>query len=146
MQGASRSRHGAYAVPHASAAAGSGGACLFGGLQPFLRSRLGPRLDRGILDRRLFDQSSITEKAGDPIGRQRAGAEPMLDALCLQRDPIGVRPVEHRVVGPELFDKAAVTRAARIRDDDAVIGALFRAAARQADLQRHALTFSLMAE
>src|SRR6266481_2655359 len=61
----------------------------------------------------------------------------MLDALGFEGHPIGMRAVEHRVVGPELFDEAAVARAARVGDDDAVIRALFGTAARQADLQRH---------
>ena len=34
----------------------------------------------------------------------------MLDPFGFQGHPIGVRAVEHRVVGPELLDKAAIAR------------------------------------
>src|SRR5271166_999702 len=66
----------------------------------------------------------------------------MLDAFGFEGHPIGVRAVEHRVVGPELFDEAAVAWAARVGHDDAVIGALFGTATSEADLQRHAVSLS----
>ena len=48
----------------------------------------------------------------------RTNPEPMLDALFLQGDPIGVAALQHRVVGAELFDEPPVAWAARIGDDD----------------------------
>jgi len=111
-------------------------------LQPFLRACLGPRLDRGLVYGGLLDQAGIAEKAGDAIGGKSADPEPMLDPLGFEGHPIGVRPVEHRIIGPELLDKAAIARTARVRNDDAVVGAFFGPSARQPDLQRHLVTFS----
>src|SRR6266404_9403436 len=127
--------------PDRSAAAGGSARRLFGGLQPFLSPRLWPRLDRGLAECWLFYQPGIAEKARDPIGGQRTYPEPVLNALSFEGHPIGMRAIEHRVVGPEPFDKAAIAGTARIRDDDAVIRALLRPSPREADLQRHSVTF-----
>jgi hypothetical protein len=61
----------------------------------------------------------------------------MLDALGLHHQPLGMPAVEHRIVGAELLDEAAVARAARIRHHNAVEGALFRAAPRHTNLEAH---------
>src|SRR5205085_2128133 len=121
--------------PVGSAAAGGGACRLFGGLQPLLSPSLRPGLDRGFANRRLLNKPGVAEEACDPIGRQRSDPEPMLDAFGLQRHPIGMRSVEHRIIGSELFDKAAVAGTVRIRDDNAVVRALLCAAARKADSQ-----------
>jgi len=84
---------------------------------------------------RLRHEAGVAEEAGDAVGRQGADAEPMLDALFLEDEPIGVALVEHRVVGADPLDEAPVARAARIRDDDAVERALLGAAAGEPDLQ-----------
>jgi hypothetical protein len=61
----------------------------------------------------------------------------MLDPFSLESHTIGMRPVEHRIIGPELFDKPAVAGTARIRDDNTVVGALLCASTRKPDFQRH---------
>src|SRR5215471_5532261 len=122
-------------MPMSSATATGGSGSFFRRLSPFLGARLWPRLRRRLPNCRLFDETGVAKKSRDAIGRQRADAEPMLNPFGLQCDPIGVRAIEHRVVGPEFLDKATVARTARIRDNDTVIGSLFRTTPRQADLQ-----------
>src|SRR5579863_162108 len=119
----------------ASAGGGLGG--LGRGLRLFLRLLPRLRLFRVVRHRRLRRDAGLAEEARDALARQRADAEPMRDPLGFEGHAIGMRAVEHRVVGAELFDEAAVARAARIRDDDAVIGPLLGAAAREPDLQCH---------
>src|SRR6516164_1526665 len=129
--------------PPARSAPTAGGACgFFGGLCPLLRARLRPRLDRVVGDRGFLDQTSIAQETGDALGRQGADPEPMPDPLGFEGHSIVMRALEHRVVGPELLDEATVARAARVGDDDAVEGALLGTTARQADFQRHAVSFS----
>src|SRR5579872_4221002 len=113
-----------------------------GGFGGFLGARLGlrlrRRLDRRLAPLRLRRQAGIAEEARHPVGRLRADAEPVADALFLQCHPLGVVARQHRIVGADLFEKAPVARAARVGDDDAVERPLFRAAPREPDLQRHA--------
>ena len=92
---------------------------FLGRLRALLRLGFRRRFDRRLADRRLLDQAGIAEEARDPVGRQRADPEPMLDPLVLQGHAVGMAAIEHRIVGAELLDKAAVARAARIGDDDA---------------------------
>src|SRR5205823_867986 len=120
-----------------SAAGGRRG--LGGFLSALLGLRLGCRFERRLADRRLADEPRIAEEAGDPFGRLGADPEPVLQALFLERHPIGMAALEHRVVGAELFDKAPVARAARVGDDDRVERPLLGAAAGEPDLQRHGL-------
>src|SRR5690348_3329401 len=78
---------------------------LFSSLEPLLRPRLRPRFDRRLAGRRLLNDPGIAEKAGDPIGRQCADPEPMLDSLGFEGYPIGMRAIEHRIVSSQFFDK-----------------------------------------
>ena len=67
----------------------------------------------------------------------RADAKPMLDAVFVQQQPVGMLVRQHRVVAAQLLDEAAVTRAAAVGDDDVVVRALLGASAGEADLQTH---------
>ena len=67
----------------------------------------------------------------------RAVAQPMRDALGFQLDAVGMLARQHRVVGAELLDEAAVARAAAVGDHDVVVGTLLRAGAGEADLEAH---------
>ena len=69
------------------------------------------------------------EETGDAIGRLCTDRNPMLRALDIQHDAIGVVLAEQRIVAADALDEAAVTRAARIGDDDAVIRPLLSATA-----------------
>ena len=75
------------------------------------------------------------EEAEHAVGRLRAHAEPMLDPLLDEFDALGRAFGQERIVGADLLDVAAVARAPRIGDDDAVIGPLLGAGPRQSDLQ-----------
>jgi hypothetical protein len=77
----------------------------------------------------------MAEELRHPVGRQGALAQPVGDALVLQADALGVVGRQHRVVAAELFDEAAVARAAAVGDDDVVVGPLLRAGAGKPDLQ-----------
>src|SRR6185437_1563384 len=122
------------------------------GLRRFARRRLAGRCRRlGALLRlglgrlailRLGREPGIAEEALHPLARQVADLQPMLDALGLQHDALGMPLVEHRVVGAELLDEAAVARAVRIRNDDAVEGPLLGPAAGQTDLECHESPFT----
>src|SRR5882672_6919927 len=110
-------------------------------LRALLRLCLGRRFRRRFADRRLGAEPDVAEELGDPVGRQGADAEPMLDALFLDDEALGVALVDHRVVGPDLLDEAAVARAARVGDDNRIEGALLRPAAGQPDLESHGVPF-----
>ena len=77
------------------------------------------------------------EEASDTIGRLRADAQPVRGALGVELHALRVILGEQRVVAAEALDEAAIARAARVCDDDLVIGALFRTAARQANGGSH---------
>src|SRR4051812_7666481 len=71
-------------------AARCGRSGLGGDLGALLRLGFRGRFDRGLADRRLFDNSGIAEELGDPLGRLRPNPEPVPDALLLQRHPLGM--------------------------------------------------------
>src|SRR3546814_11848916 len=76
---------------------------------------------------------SGVEEAGNAIGRLRADAQPMLRAVAVQRHALGIVLGEQRIIGADLLDEAAIARGAAVRHDDAVIGTLLGATARQTD-------------
>src|SRR5579872_4696452 len=118
--------------------AAGGGAGGFGGLLgALLRLRLRRGFLRPLVMRRLLDQPGIAEEAGHPLARLGADAQPMLDALFLQGHALGMAALQHRIVGAELLDEAAVARAARIGDDDRIERPLLGPAAGEPDFQRH---------
>src|SRR5712691_2577504 len=125
-------------VLRSGSAARSGGG-LGGFLGALLRLGLGRRLQWSLAECRLLDDARVAKEPRDPVGRLGADPEPMLEALFLERHPIGMAALQHRVVGAELFDKPPVARAARIGDDDRIERPLLGAAAGEPDLQRHQL-------
>ena len=68
-------------LPQLSASAGSGACRLLGGLHSLLSPRLWPGFDRGLANRRFLNEPGVAEETCDPIGRQRADPQPMLDPL-----------------------------------------------------------------
>src|SRR3546814_7897412 len=66
----------------------------------------------------------------------------MLDALAVKDHAIGGVLLQHRVVGADLLDEAAVARAGRLGDDDPVERALLGAAAGETNAERHGLILS----
>src|SRR5690349_6072917 len=97
-----------------------------GRLRPLLR--LGAR--RGLLGRLanlgLRPQAGVAEEARDAVARRRTHLEPMLDALALEHHALLVAALEHRIVGADLLDEAAIAGIAGIRDHDRVKRALLR--------------------
>jgi hypothetical protein len=66
----------------------------------------------------------------------------MLDAFGDERHALaGIG--ELGIVVADLFDEAAIARAARVGDDDVVVRALGGAGAGEADLERHAVFLAL---
>src|SRR5258708_10771410 len=70
----------------------------------------------------------------------------MLDALLLEDEAADMVLAQHRVIGADLLDEAAVARAARVGDDDRVEGALLGAAACQSDLESHGCPFDALCQ
>src|SRR3546814_19474587 len=66
----------------------------------------------------------------------------MVRAIGVELDALLVVLGEKRVVIADPLDEAAVARAARIGDDDAVIGTLLGAAARQTNAECHCVPSS----
>src|SRR6185437_3791899 len=93
------------------------------------------RAFRRLADRGLLAQARFAEETRDALARQRADAEPMLDALGLELDPFGMLLRQHRVIGAELFDEASVARAAAVRHHDLIEGPLLGAGPRHANLE-----------
>src|SRR4029079_14428282 len=60
---------------------------------------------------------------------------PVLHALQLQIDALVLR--EHRIVGAELLEEAAVARIARVGNDDAILRALFCANTSETNNETH---------
>src|SRR5882672_6784345 len=65
----------------------------------------------------------------------------MLYALKFEMDALLRILRQHRIIGAELLDEAAVARVARIGDDDAKLRALLGADASQADGESHFSSF-----
>ena len=84
-----------------------------------------------------LQHAGLVEEAEHAVGRLRALREPMLDALKVELDALGVLRGEEGIVGPDLLDEAAVARRALVGDDDPVEGPLLGAAPRQSDLHCH---------
>src|SRR3546814_3404608 len=88
------------------------------------------------------DVCSSDLEARNAVGRLRADTEPMVRAIGVELDALLVVLGEKRVVIADPLDEAAVARAARIGDDDAVIGTLLGAAARQTNAECHCVPSS----
>src|SRR5947209_13742073 len=79
-----------------SGAAGCSAGSVCGLLGACLRLGFRRRFVRRLAHCRLLHNAGIAEKARDAVARQCPDPEPMLDALFLQGDAIGVAAVEHR--------------------------------------------------
>ena len=99
-----------------------------------LFARLG--LLRVVARRALLDAGGI-EEAQDAVRRLGADAQPVRDAVGVELHALGQILRQQRIVGADLLDEAAVTRVAAVGHDDAVIGALLGAAARQTNCNCH---------
>jgi hypothetical protein len=80
---------------------------LFGALLGLLA---GLALLRVIAGGTLLDAGGV-EEAGDAIGRLRTDRQPMLGAIGVEHDALGVVLGEQRVVGADLLDEGAIARA-----------------------------------
>ena len=80
-----------------------------------------------LIDHRLLSHTGVSQEAGDTVGWQSANAHPVLDAFILEHQPFGMVLGDHRVVGANLFDKAAIAGAAGIGDNEVIEGAFFSA-------------------
>src|SRR5512132_4637094 len=112
--------------------------CIGGRLRTLLRLGFGLRLLALLRAGRQFRQPRGGAEPGDTIARRGAVAEPVLDPLLLEDNAIGVLLLQHRVVGAEHLDEAAVARASRVGYDYPIEGALLGAAPRQANSHAHA--------
>ena len=83
----------------------------------------------GVAARSALLDASGVEETGDAVARLGADAQPMRGAFAVELDALGIVLGEQRIVAADAFDEAAIARAARIGDNDFVIGTLFRAAA-----------------
>ena len=124
----------------------SGGSCGGGffGVSQLLRLFFGAFLGLFARDglvrvvaRGAFLDTGGVEEAGDAVARLGADAQPMLRAIGVELDTLGIVLGEQRVVAADTFDEAAIARAARVSDDDLVIGTLFRTAASEANSSSH---------
>ena len=79
----------------------------------------------------------MAEELRHAVRRQRADRLPVVDALGEQTHAIRMIGRQHRVVGAELLDEAAIARAAAVGHHDVVVGTLLGASAREADLEAH---------
>jgi hypothetical protein len=116
---------------------------LLGCCDAFLRLLAGLGLGR-VVAGFAGHQAGIGQEAGDTVGRQRALAHPVLDALLVELHALGILG-QHRVPGAQLLDEATVARRAHVGDHDLVVGALLGARTGQTDFQCHGFFLSMMA-
>src|SRR3954451_2827377 len=91
----------------------------------------------GVVAGSAGQEALVGEVTEHAVGRRRALGEPGLGGLEVDVPALGRGLVEHRVVGADLLDEAAVARRARVGDDDGVERALLGATTGKADLQGH---------
>src|SRR5262249_29659790 len=82
-------------------------------------------------------QPGLVEEPRHPVRWLRADRQPMLDPLGVEHDALRVAVGQHRAVGAQPLDEAAVARVAAVLGDDAVERLLLGAAAAHADLDGH---------
>ena len=109
------------------------GLALFGALLGLLA---GDTLVRVAAGGALLDTGGV-EEAGNAIGRLRADRQPMLGALGVDLDAVGVILGEERVVRTDLLDEGAVGRAGRLGADVALNRALLGGATGETDGHGH---------
>ena len=92
----------------------------------------------GFCLRLALGQARGVEEARHAVGRLRADAEPVLDALEVELDAVGVVLGQQRIVRADLLDVAPVARRGGFGHDDVVVGPLLGAPTREADFHGHA--------
>src|SRR6056297_1658209 len=85
----------------------------------------------------LGDDASGFQHTADPVGRLRAMIHPVLNAFHVHFDAVFAVFRQKRVIGSQLFDKAAVARHTRVGRDNAVERALLAAAAGETNFHGH---------
>ncbi len=88
----------------------------------------------------LYDTEPV-EQTRNAVRRLCALGDPGLCLLGIEHEAIGGVLGLHRIERAELLDEAAITRHARIRDDDAIEGALLGATTGETNFQRHCFPF-----
>ena len=88
-----------------------------------------------LVDHRCGNQIDCGQEAGNPVRWGRADAEPILDPLLIEVEAFRVILGNHRVVGADTLNEAAITRTARIGNNDTVVRAFFCPTAGQSDFQ-----------
>src|SRR5579872_3429096 len=112
-----------------------GGGRRRGGALLRLLARLGLLWVQTLL---ALGEAKAVEQAQHAVGRLRALGEPGLGFLLIEHEAARVVLRLQGVERADLFDEAAVARRAGVGDDDAIEGALLRAAAGEADFEGHA--------
>ena len=82
-------------------------------------------------------EQRAAKEAQDAVGRLRADAQPVADAVGVELHALRRILRQQRVVGADLLNEATVTRIAAVGDDDAVIRPLLGAATGQANCYCH---------
>ena len=95
------------------------------------------RLLRLLADHRSLGKTGSSQHLLHTLGRLRALAKPVCDALCFQRQALVVVFRHHRVVGADPLDITAVTRGSSLGNNNTVKRALLGAAAGKSDLESH---------
>jgi hypothetical protein len=90
------------------------------------------RLLRVAARRPLLDPGRV-EETEHAIRRLSADAQPVLDPIGVHLHPVRRVLRQQRIVNADLLDEAAIARVAAVGDNDAVIGPLLCAAARETD-------------
>ena len=80
-----------------------------------------------LVPHRHFEESGLAQEAGNAVRRPSTDPQPILDALLIEDNALGVFLGDHRVVGPHPLNKSSVAGFPGIGDDDAIEGALLGA-------------------
>ena len=81
-----------------------------------------------IVNHRFLAHAGVGQETGDTVCWQRAYAHPVFNAFIFKHQSFGMVLGDHRVVGANLFDKAAIARAAGIGNNEVIEGTFFCAA------------------
>src|SRR5690606_12677974 len=113
------------------------GSCCGGGFRPrlLLLARYGAL---GVVACLALADTGSVEETQHAVGRLRALRQPMLHALEVEIHALLRVLRQHRIIGAEFFDEAAVARITRVGDDHAILRALLGAHTGETDLKGHA--------
>ena len=90
-----------------------------------------------IVARRPLTNAGSIEEAQHAVGGLRANAQPVVDPVAVELHALGRILRQQRVIGPDLLDKAAITRVAAVRHNNPVIGPLLGAGTGQTNCNCH---------